>query len=371
MYLKIQTDHARFRQIIKGKIKQDLRKYISNGEMIGVKGKEYISIPVPSINLPHFEFGKNDQTGVGSGEGHEGDPVGQAPGEGTGGAGNSAGSHIKEVDLSFQEMAELMSEELGLPRIQPKGDKNIEGEKTVYNSIHKIGPRSLLHFKRTYQEALKRSISMDTYESDNPMIIPQSRDFRYRSFKKKTVENNSAVIIFMMDVSGSMGDEQKAIVRTESFWIDTWLRSQYKGLETRYIVHDAVAHEVDRETFFSTRESGGTIISAAYLKALELIERHYPPESWNIYLFHFSDGDNWSSDDTGKCFELLDQKILPRVNLFAYGQVESLYGSGQFYRDLMEKFKADDPRSKNVVATRIPNKDAIYDSIKEFLRKGV
>ena len=59
----------------------------------------------------------------------------------------------------------------------------------------------------------------------------------------------------MMDVSGSMGDEQKEIVRIESFWIDTWLRSQYQGIESRYIIHDAMAKEVDRDTFFQTRES--------------------------------------------------------------------------------------------------------------------
>jgi uncharacterized sporulation protein YeaH/YhbH (DUF444 family) len=68
----------------------------------------------------------------------------------------------------------------------------------------------------------------------------------------------------MMDVSGSMGDEQKEIVRTTSFWIDTWIRAHYKGVQTRYIIHDAVAQEVDRETFFHTRESGGTVISSAY-----------------------------------------------------------------------------------------------------------
>src|SRR5206468_10715821 len=71
----------------------------------------------------------------------------------------------------------------------------------------------------------------------------------------------------------SMGDEQKEIVRIESFWIDTWLRSNYKGLETRYIIHDAVAREVDRETFFHTRESGGTMISSAYKLCKELIDR--------------------------------------------------------------------------------------------------
>ena len=131
----------------------------------------------------------------------------------------------------------------------------------------------------------------------------------------------------MMDVSGSMGDEQKEIVRIESFWIDTWLRHQYKGLETRYIIHDAVAREVDRDTFFHTRESGGTMISSAYKLCQEIIDADYPPGGWNIYPFHFSDGDNWSADDTRLCIELLKNDILPGVNLFAYGQVESPYGS--------------------------------------------
>ena len=142
----------------------------------------------------------------------------------------------------------------------------------------------------------------------------------------------------MMDVSGSMGDEQKEIVRIESFWIDTWLTKQYKGLETRFIIHDAVAREVDRDTFFHTRESGGTMISSAYKLCAQIIDDDYPPDEWNIYPFHFSDGDNWSMDDTLACVELLKKKLLPRVNMFAYGQVESPYGSGQFIKDLREHF---------------------------------
>ena len=102
-----------------------------------------------------------------------------------------------------------------------------------------------------------------------------------------------------------MGDEQKEIVRIESFWIDTWLQGQYKGLESRYIIHDAVAREVDRDTFFHTRESGGTMISSAYKLCRKIIEDDYPPSEWNIYPFHFSDGDNWSMDDTLTCVELL------------------------------------------------------------------
>jgi uncharacterized sporulation protein YeaH/YhbH (DUF444 family) len=163
-----------------------------------------------------------------------------------------------------------------------------------------------------------------------------------------------------------MGDEQKEIVRIESFWLDTWLRSQYSGIESRYIIHDAMAKEVDRDTFFRTRESGGTMISSAYKLAAKLIETEYPPSEWNIYPFHFSDGDNWSVDDTLLCVDIMKQQILPRANMFAYGQVESPYGSGQFIKDLREHFPADD----RVVMSEIRDRDAIVGSIKEFLGRG-
>ena len=374
MYLKINTDHARFRQIIRGRIKKDLRKYISKGEMIGRKGKHLVSIPLPSIDLPHFEFGDNKGQGIGAGDGSEGQSLG--PGDrdgGAGQAGNLPGQHVQEVDITLEELAAIMGEELGLPKILPKGNKNLSSVRDKYTGIHNIGPRALLNFKRTYKEALKRQIASGTFNPDDPdpVVIPQKRDERYLSWKVKQQENNAAAIILIMDVSGSMGDEQKEIVRTESFWIDTWLRSQYKGIETRYIVHDATAREVDRETFFSTRESGGTIISSAYQLVDELIQRHYPPSEWNIYPFHFSDGDNWSADDTQKCFEILENKILPKSNVFCYGQVESLYGSGQFYKDLNERFAKGAGIGDRIISTRIPNKESIYDSIKEFLNKGL
>ena len=127
----------------------------------------------------------------------------------------------------------------------------------------------------------------------------------------------------MMDVSGSMGTEQKEMVRITAFWIDTWIRSQYKNLEVRYIVHDATAREVDQHTFFHLKESGGTKISSALELTEALVEQFDPPEDWNIYPFHFSDGDNWSGGDTAHCIRLLEDRLLPSVNQFSYGQVKS------------------------------------------------
>jgi uncharacterized sporulation protein YeaH/YhbH (DUF444 family) len=180
------------------------------------------------------------------------------------------------------------------------------------------------------------------------------------------MRQSNALMIFIMDVSGSMGDEQKELVRIESFWIDTWLRTQYDGLESRYIVHDATAREVDRDTFFRTRESGGTMISSAYRLCAKMIAEDFPASEWNIYPFQFSDGDNWSSDDTLACMEILKRDILPAVNLFCYGQVESPYGTGQFIKDLDDVFRGEEL----LVTSEIKNKDAIADSIRTFLGKG-
>jgi sporulation protein YhbH len=369
MSLKIDQDHSRFRAIVRGKIRQNLRKYISQGELIGRKGKDLVSIPIPQIDIPHFAFGDKQKGGAGQGDGEPGDPLGgeqQDGEEGSGKAGQGAGEHVLEVDVTLDELAAILGEELELPDIENKGKSKIINAKDRYTSIRRVGPESLRNFKRTYREALKRQISMGKYAADNPVVVPIPSDKRYRSWKTEAEPVANAVIIYMMDVSGSMGDEQKEIVRIESFWIDTWLSKQYKGLESRYIIHDAVAREVDRETFFHTRESGGTMISSAYKLCSQLVDDHYPPEEWNIYPFHFSDGDNWSMDDTLMCVEILKQKVLPRVNMFAYGQVESPYGSGQFIKDLREHFGKDG----RVITSEIRDKDAIVGSIKEFLGKG-
>ncbi|HEX5242732.1 MAG TPA: DUF444 family protein, partial [Tepidisphaeraceae bacterium] len=121
MVLKIEKDHQRFRQIVKGRIREDLRKFLTKGELIGKEGKHLISIPVRGIELPHFRYGDNSQ-GVGAGDGKEGDVVGKGqPGQGKSQGGTETGHHMMEVDLTLDELADILAEELKLPRIEPKG----------------------------------------------------------------------------------------------------------------------------------------------------------------------------------------------------------------------------------------------------------
>jgi len=366
--LKIDQDHGRFRAIVRGKIRDNLKRYVSQGELMGKQGKDVVSIPIPQIDIPKFRFADKQQGGVGQGDGDEGDPIGGQPqkGDGQGKAGQDEGQHAIEVEVTLEELADILGEELELPKIENKGKSAIVDQKDRYVGIRNVGPNSLRHFKRTFKTAIRRQIALGTYDPKNPIIIPTREDMRFKSWKTEEEPVANAVILYMMDVSGSMGDEQKEIVRIESFWLDTWLRRQYEGIETRFIIHDAVAREVDRDTFFKTRESGGTMISSAYKLAAKMIEDDYPPSEWNIYPFHFSDGDNWSVDDTLLCVEVLKKQILPASNVFCYGQVESPYGSGQFIKDLKEHFGEDE----RIITSEIRDRDAIIGSIKDFLGKG-
>ncbi|MFH1807227.1 MAG: DUF444 family protein [Pseudomonadota bacterium] len=367
MAQRIDADHARFKDIVRGRIKQNLKKYIQKGELIGRRGKDTITIPVPHIDIPNFRFGERQKGGVGQGEGEEGQALSPEDGDeqGQGKAGDQEGKHILETEVTLDELADMLGEELELPRIEPRGHKLVS-DRIRYIGVSPTGPESLRHFKRTYKQALRRSIASGIYDPKRPIVVPVREDKRYRTWKQEQHPESNAVIVYMMDVSGSMGEEQKEIVRIESFWIDTWLRRNYKGIENRYIIHDATAREVDRETFFHTRESGGTMISSAYKLCADIIASEYPSSEWNIYPFHFSDGDNWSADDTRQCLELMRDQLLPVSNQFSYGQVESPYGSGQFIKDLREAFH----ETESVVLSEIKDKEGIYGSIKDFLSHG-
>lgn len=376
MSSKIAQDHQRFRQIVKGRIRDDLRRFISKGEMIGQEGGRAVSIPVHGIDMPTFRYGDNSG-GVGMGEGDEGESVGPGQGQDNAG-GEEEGRHILEVEVSLDELADLLGEELQLPRIKPRGRHQITTTRDKYSGIRQTGPESLRHFKRSYREALRRQLMMGEYDPDDPVIIPVRSDLRYRSWKEVKSPQSNAVIIYMMDVSGSMGGEQKELVRLEAFWIDTWLRRNYEGIESRYIVHDVGAREVDKQTFFSVREDGGTRISSAFQTCRELLDANYEPDAWNIYLFHFSDGDNSSESDNRTCVKLLDESLLPMCNMFGYCQVASAYGSGNFINVLHEAFPDRRPSNPGpdqeegpiLITSRVNGRDDIIDSLRTFFTPG-
>jgi uncharacterized sporulation protein YeaH/YhbH (DUF444 family) len=207
----IDRDKDRFRQIIRGKIKQDLKKYMSQDgiDVFGKRGNHKITVPIPHISLPRFIYGK------------KGGGVGQGKGQGGGqDAGNDPAENALEVEVSLEEMAELLSEELALPRIEPKGKSMIEMDSKKYRTLRNNGPESLRHFKKTFTTALKRIIASGEYDPENPIVVPMKEDKRYRDSKPIKLPTYQAVVIYMMDVSGSMGTHEKEMARLTSFWID-------------------------------------------------------------------------------------------------------------------------------------------------------
>ncbi len=365
---RMDRDRARFKEVVRGRIREDLQRYLASTELIGKRGDRAVSVPVPSVELPRFRFGANEG-GVGQGPGEVGDAADGSHGDadgGAGGAGEQEGAHILEAEVELEELAAMLGEELGLPNILPRGKDELDATGGQWSGIRSHGPQSLRHFRRTFRRALARTIASGEFDPAHPVVTPIPDDLRYRALRPKPRPESSAVIMHMMDVSGSMGREQKDIVRIEAFWIDTWLRSQYRNLEVVYIVHDAGAKVVDKETFFHLRESGGTKISSAYELCLDLIKERYHPDDYNIYPFHYSDGDNWSARDTERCVTLVRDELLPRVNQFCYGQVKSAYGSGQFKHDLDAAFQEE----CGLVTAGVDDRGGIPGAIKAFLGQG-
>ena len=344
----IDRDKERFRQIVRGRIKKDLKKYISQ-DNIEIAGKSRkIMVPLPQITLPRFIYGEKEG-GIGQGSG------------GGKGAGDTPGENALEVEVTLEEIADLLSEELQLPRIEPKGKSDISVESKKYRSIRTTGPESLRHFKKTFSQALKRSISEGAYDPDNPVIYPVREDKRYRSSKPVKTPRYQAVIFYIMDVSGSMGEEEKKLARLTSFWIDVWLRRNYDFLKSRYIIHNYNAVEVDQNTFYHTSEGGGTRIASAYELAKDIIRTDYYPAEWNIYIFQYSDGDDWGGMSQAACNHIDDLSKI--VNQIAYCQVND---RGSFKKIFDGRFH----NHESVISTSVYRNEGVLEAIKELFTTG-
>lgn len=344
---RISRDLNKFNDLVKGKIKNNLRKFMSQEEIIGKKGKDTFSIPLPTITIPKFTFGNNSG-------------IGQSGGDGSKDAGKDPADHPLEAEVSLDQMADLLGEELKLPKIKPKGQKIIV-ESKKYTGVKKIGPESLRSFKTTYKAALRRALMAGDYDPDNPILLPIKDDRRYKSSEPLYKPQSRAIILYLMDISGSMGAEEKMKARLCSFWVETWLKKNYSLSEFRYIVHDTVAKEVNQEDFYRIRESGGTKISSAFELAKSIIDKDYASNDSNIYIFQYSDGDDWSPESSEEAITII-KSLLPRVNQINYCQVKE--GNG-YYLNAIESHKLE-----NLVSYKVKDRDNIYDAIKAFFKEG-
>lgn len=365
LHRKGYQDQQRHMEKVKEAIKNNLPDLISEESIITSDGKEMIKIPIRSLEeyKIRYNYEKAKHVGQGDGESNVGDIIardGRQSGPGKGkSAGNEPGVDYYEAEISIAEIEKVLFSELELPNLKQKEEQDIVTEKIEFNDIRKKGLMGNIDKKRTILSALKRNAT-----SGKPSIAPiLNEDLRFKTWNEVTKPESSAVVLAMMDTSGSMGHFEKYMSRSFFFWMTRFLRSKYETVKIEFIAHHTQAKVVTEEEFFSKGESGGTICSSAYEKALELIEEKYPPSRYNIYPFHFSDGDNLTSDNE-RCLKLVDD-IMKVSNIFGYGEVNAY----RRYSTLMSAYrKIDHPKFRHYI---LKEKEDVYHALKSFFRKQV
>ena len=165
-----------------------------------------------------------------------------------------------------------------------------------------------------------------------------------------------------MDVSGSMDTTKKYLARSFFFVLSQFIKSKYTNVEVNFIAHTTVAKEVNEIDFFHKVESGGTYISSGLNKALEIIDKRYNPEYWNVYVFYVSDGDNWQEDNV-KAIKAA-QDICEVSNLFGYAELMNNYYTS------MKNIFAKGVLNKNFLSVDIKQKQDLWKGLKYMLKKN-
>ena len=304
------SDRSRHRQEIEKAIKESIRDVVAEESIIGQSGKKKIRIPVKGIKEHRFVYGSNEKNKqVGSAQGKDvqkGQRIGhrrrQRPQEGQGDKpGNKPGEEMYEIEMSLEELAGYLFNDLELPELEKKNFKFTTQEKMKRKGKRPYGIRPRLSKKETIKQKIRRkkaAIKAGTHdpESDDRFTFHQS-DLRYKHIAPVTKENTAAVVFFVMDVSGSMTKSKKFLARSFFFLLYQFLNHKYSSVDVVFVSHTADAHEVNEEQFFTQVPSGGTLVSTGLNKVEEIVEKRYHPNNWNIYTFYCGDGDNWSIDN--------------------------------------------------------------------------
>jgi sporulation protein YhbH len=297
-------DRRRHRQKIEKALREGIQDVIADQSIIGKNGKTKVKIPVRGIKEYKFVYGENTkQVGQAPGKDVKRGKIigksGQQQGQGQK-AGNQEGDEHYEVEITLDDLASYLFDDLELPDLEKKKFKNVIDEKPKRKGYRNRGIRPRLDKKETLKRRLKRRAAVKRagrYNEEEDERFPfNERDLRYRYVGNKLKESSNAVIFFVMDTSGSMSKTKKYLARSFFFLLYQFLRYRYENIEIVFISHTTTAKEVNEEQFFTKAESGGTYISPAINKVKEIAEERYHPNTWNIYAFHASDGDNWSDD---------------------------------------------------------------------------
>ncbi|WP_052890013.1 MULTISPECIES: sporulation protein YhbH [Thermogemmatispora] len=366
LHRKGQIDQERHKEKIREAIKKNLQEIVSEESIILSDGKKTVRVPIRSLEEYRFRYdpGRQSHAGQGDGKSRVGDVIAQEPRAGRGKkgeAGKDPGYDYYEAEISMEELSELIFEDLELPNLEQKRQQELQTDAVRFTDIRKHGPLTNLDKKRTILENMKRNAA----KGEPRFKDIKNEDLRFKVWEPTIRYESNAVVIAMMDVSGSMGEFEKYIARSFYFWMVRFLRTKYNNVHIVFISHHTEAKEVTEEEFFHKGESGGTQVSSAYELALQIIKERFNPHDWNIYPFHFSDGDNlpWDND---RCVQLV-QQLIELCNIFGYGEIrEGHYRSPSTLMSAYSRIT-----DKKFVAVTISDKKEVYPALRKFFaRRG-
>jgi sporulation protein YhbH len=378
-------DRLRHRQKVREAIRDNIADIVAEQSIIGRSRDTIIKVPLRGIKEYRFVYGDNSgRAGQGNGDSQPGQVVGrnQQEGEGIGKAGDRPGVDYYETDVTLEELVDMMFEDLELPDLERKAlRETISHSATKRKGYRKVGIHVQLDKRRTVLSRIRRKVATGAEGDEAPGFPATERpeagpsegrarfpfiqgDLRFRRRTEDVDYESNAVVLCLMDTSGSMDTMKKYLARSFFFLLYQFVRTRYQHVELVFVAHDAEAREVSEEDFFHKGESGGTLISSAYAKALEIIDQRYHPSLWNVYAFHCSDGDNMSSDNP-QALKLASQ-LCQICNLFGYGEIKP-HGGYHESDAMIAVFR--DLEAENFQAVRIGDKSDIWTGFKSFLTK--
>ncbi len=364
-------DRLRHRQKVREAIRANVADIIAEEAILTKTPDRVVKVSIRGIKEYRFVFEEMTPrvAAAGKGEVKPGQVVGAARDEegGLPGAGDRPGLDYYETDVTIEELVDLMFEDLQLPELERRKLREILVDHgTKRRGYRQVGVRVQLDRKRTVRSRIKRQVArrgaqaaLGAEETRAPF---HREDLRYRRRVPDVHAESNAVVICIMDTSGSMEPRKKYLSRSFFFLLNQFVRTRYRNVELVFIAHHTRAREVSEEEFFHKGESGGTMISSGYRKALEIIRERYHPSLWNVYAFHCSDGENFNEDNREA--RRAAEELTAICNLFGYGEIKP---PGRFQGDSTMLKIFDQLEAGNFHAVEILRKEDIWPAFKELM----
>lgn len=403
-------NRQRFLRRARGAIREAVREASAERSIKDAGEGGAVVIPVDGIDEPRFRFGpkgRRERVLPGNRDFIEGDhlprPPGGGQGEGSGsgsGSGGGGGEDEFQVVLSASEFLDFFLEDLELPELE-----RTKLSKTETEGMHRVGyamtgsPTNLA-IMRTMRTAMSRRIALKRPRSAEIEAASAARDdekdedaraaldaelaglrqrsrsipyidpidLRFRRYEPTARPIAQAVVFCLMDVSGSMSQHMKDMAKRFFMLLYVFVSKRYKHVDVVFIRHTDEAKEVDEQTFFGSRETGGTRVSSALTEMLRVVDERYPPADWNIYVAQASDGDNESADDE-RVSSLMSERVMPICQYYAYLEVDEPHHRGASRSSLWRSFESVAPQPPAM--RRVTSREEIYPVFRDLFKRDV